>query len=185
MDFQILPVKAFDYNGKSNYFKILCAYLFAAENEDVDIINTSFGWYFHELKILSSYMSVYDDQLISASAGNHAVNTDVFQHFPSGYDLNHIIVTTGINHYSNELAAEANYGVATVDVAAKNHFGLPHNGISYGFSGTSYAAAYVTAQAATLHTIGMSPIILKSNTIFSGTSSPYLIGVTKHPYVVH
>jgi len=181
--FRILPIKAFNANGKTKYSTIVCSYIYAINNPDVDIINMSFGWYLKKLSILNSYIATTQDILVSTSAGNKGLDTDDFAHFPSGYDYEFIINTTGIKKTYEGLASMANFGNETVDIAAANQFNFSHSNISQVYQGTSFSAAVTTARAATLYTNGVNPMILKNDVIYSGVYLGHLNNI-KYPYTL-
>lgn len=182
--FQVLPIKAFDADGKTKYSTIICSYIYAINNSDVDIINMSFGWYLEKLAILNNYMLTRPDVLVSTSAGNLQVNTDNIPHFPSGYAHDFVMSTTGINDNNTGLAFTSNFGSTTVDVAATNYHALSFSSTSQVYQGTSYSAAIATANAAMLHTNGINPMILKNDVIYSGVYSSYL-NTINYPYTLN
>ncbi len=182
--FQILPVKAFDANGKTKYSTIICSYIYAKNTPEVDLINMSFGWYINKLSILNSYIADTQNILVSTSAGNLNLNTDSIPHFPSGYAHDFIITSTGINYNHTGLETTSNFGSVTVDVAATNYHAFPLNTTSQLYQGTSYSAAITTANAAILHTNGVNPMILKNDVIYSGIYSSYL-NTINYPYILN
>ena len=161
VDFQILPVKVFDQNGEGSYFDILCGFRYATKNPDVNIINMSFGWYDDRFTLLEKFISEAQDQvMITASAGNYAVDTDQFAHYPSGYDSENIIATAAMQGFTTNIALTSfsNFGIKTIDVAAQGEnipFTIGPGEVIY-LSGTSYANAKLTAHAATEYTQGIS-----------------------------
>lgn len=173
VNFQILPIKVFDANGKGNYFDLLCGYKYAINNSDVDIINMSFGWYNnnnHEL--LNKFILESNEKvLITASAGNYGTDTDNTPHSPSTFDSENILSIASLNNNGTNLARFSNFGRQTVDIAARGKnipFHLSQNEIIY-VSGTSYSNAYATAFAGEKYMPDMSVeehiIAVISNTI--------------------
>ena len=161
VNFQILPVKVFDQNGEGSYFDILCGFKYAVNKGDVDIINMSFGWYHDRYELLQRFIQESEERvLITASAGNYAVDTDIVPHFPSGYENPNIISTAALQGFTNGigLASFSNYGISSVDIAAKGEnipFYIAPNDFIL-LSGTSYANAVVSAHAGIQYTQGIS-----------------------------
>lgn len=181
--FRILPIKAFNEEGKTKYSTIVCSYIYAINNPDVDIINMSFGWYYKKLAILNSYIATTNNILLSTSAGNKSIDTDAIPHYPSGYEYDFILTTTGIKSTYDALAPMANFGDETVDIAAANEFIFMYDNTSHLHQGTSFSAAETTARAATLYTNGVNPMILKNDVIYSGVYLSSLNNI-KYPYTL-
>ena len=158
---QILPVKVFNSNGTASYFDILCGYKYAINNSDVDIINMSFGLYSYNSDLLDSFIDESNDKvLITASAGNAGVNTDIVLHYPSGFDTDNIIATAALSDIEQatfNLAEFSNFGPNTIDVAAIGEnipfYTNPNDFVL--LSGTSYANAYMSAHAGMMYETGM------------------------------
>ncbi len=158
---QILPVKVFNEYGKGNYFDILCGFKYAVNNEDVDIINMSFGWYHSNYDLLGRFVEeAGEDVLIAASAGNQGSNNDLFVHYPSSYPVDNIIAVAALGAnapFSVSLANYSNYGVQSVDIAAKGtdiRFHLDPNEFIL-VSGTSYASSFTSAMAGMVYAPNM------------------------------
>lgn len=150
INFQILPIKIFNANGRGNYFDLLCGYKYAVNNPDVNIINMSFGWYNGDYELLNKFISESKEEvLITTSAGNHRIDTDSNAHFPSTLEVENILSIASLNNGSTNLARFSNFGSYSVDIAAKGSnipFELSENEIIY-VSGTSYSTAFTTAFA--------------------------------------
>ncbi|WP_046757867.1 S8 family peptidase [Kordia jejudonensis] len=203
--YQILPVKVANKFGNIRYFDALCGFQFAANKQDVDIINMSFGWYHQERELLQKFVTdVEDTILVVTSAGNSGVNTDQVAHFPSSYDTDNIIAVaslgmqnSGFNnpHYAADvvgfpsgnsnspLADFSNRGQVTVDIAAQGQ-NIPftyNNQVVY-ISGTSFSAALTTGYVGSLYVDGMSTNMLKSTLLSNCIYNPELheIRYAKH-----
>lgn len=172
VNFQILPIKVFDNNGKGNLFDLLCGFKYAVNNSDVNIINMSFGWYGTEYELLNKFiMESQQDVLITASAGNKGIDTDFNVHYPSVFNSENILSIAALqgerdgNIYSfggtmggNGLAQFSNFGSITVDIAAKGE-NMPFyiNDNEYILvSGTSFSTAFATALGGETYVSGIS-----------------------------
>ena len=172
VDFQILPVKVFDGNGQGSYFDILCGFKYAVNNQDVDIINMSFGWYEYEYELLYRFIEGSKEKvLVTTSAGNSGINTDQMPHYPSAYPTSNIIATAALqgNPMNVALAQFSNYGPNSVDVASLGEnipfYITPNEYIM--LSGTSYSNAYMSAHAAVAYDQGMTVELHVEATVFS------------------
>lgn len=150
--FQILPVKIFDEKGKGTYFDLLCGYRYAVKKPGMDIINMSFGWCGERHALLEKFIGETERKgkiLVVASAGNQGEDNDQMEHYPSSYPNKNVLSIGAINQNNTTLASFSNFGKHSVDFAAtgediKFDFG---NGVEK-VSGTSFATAFATANAA-------------------------------------
>ncbi|MDX1507019.1 MAG: S8 family serine peptidase [Woeseiaceae bacterium] len=123
------------------------AYAQALKNDAVDVIavNASWGGGFSDsMQVQVGELEALDILLV-ASAGNSAIDTDVFPVYPSSYGNSNIISVTSLFRKGG-LSPNANYGPTSVDIAAPGNqvFG-PFPGDSWGMlEGTSAAAPHVT-----------------------------------------
>ncbi|WP_159439398.1 S8 family serine peptidase [Tenacibaculum agarivorans] len=193
--YQILPVKAFDQDGKGTYFNILCSLQYIASKKKPFMVNCSFGFY--NLKSQIIFEKIVEENsnnlLLMASAGNDEKNTDSDgnEHFPSGYKSDNLLAVGGyivnselssvpylgalyISGYN--LAPESNYGNTSIDIVAAFDYdltlikGRKSNQIIYDIPlrGTSFSCPVVTARAAALyHRANTAPRLLKSEVIAS------------------
>lgn len=177
VDFQILPIKAFNEQGEGNYFDILCAFQYAVGHTDVDIVNMSLGWYAEEFTILKGFIDAATQVLMVSSAGNNGLNTENYPHYPSSYENDNIITVAALNSLSSDLFSESNYGLYSIDLASRGE-NIPFftsEGWLY-VSGTSFSNSYVSARAALLHQEGVNPASLKATVISSGQPLEILEG---------
>ena len=173
VDFQILPIKAFDKNGIGTSFGVLCSTNLAIENNDVNIINMSFGWYNKTSQFLKDLMES-TDKLIVTSAGNEGIDTDEGSpenlHYPSSHDFtteenpdDHLLTVAAMNTAMDDLWISSNYGTQSIDIAAPGEdldFYIS-NDTSILMSGTSFSCAIASAKAAKQYEENMTGIELK------------------------
>mgnify|MGYP005819914545 CR=1 FL=1 len=185
VDFQILPIKAFNENGEGNYFDILCAFQYAVGHTDVDIVNLSLGWYSEEFTILKGFIDYASQVLLVSSAGNMGLDTESNLHYPSSYEHDNIVTVAAMNTTFTDLWLESNYGVYSIDVAAPGEdLSFLTAGGMLQVSGTSFSNSYVTARAAYLYVQGEGPVLLKNNVINSGQTLSILDGRLRYDRMI-
>jgi len=175
--YRILPIKAFNANGEGNYWDIVCALSYVLkvqqENNDLDIVNASFGYTFFNSQISDKDLKVYKDSsivkslieelalnntLVVGSAGNinHNIEERMKENFPASFTSENILGVGG--HVKTDLGSmdtDGNYGNISLDLAA------PYGDYEYTFldlhnlkkefvelQGSSYSAAFTTAKIA-------------------------------------
>ena len=106
IDFQILPIKSFDDDGRGSFFNIACGLQYAINNPDVDVINLSFGWYENDLGIFRTLMeeAAANRKFVVASAGNLANNNNLVRHYPSGYSGTDMVAIGAHNEMIDSMA---------------------------------------------------------------------------------
>ncbi|WP_103069756.1 S8 family peptidase [Aquimarina sediminis] len=194
--YEIMPVKAFDHNGRGSYWASVCGINHIAKKQDNFIVNTSFGFY--KLTEQNIFKNIIDDAsdrlLILASAGNLGIDTDIpgNEHYPSGYNSANVLTVGGYTikdffgapihgspYVSGLSRAEgSNYGKLNIDALAPfdDHevklTTYPRNlndPIVVFAEGTSFANAEVTARAAQLfNETNGTPLAVKKRTLDSG-----------------
>ena len=84
-------------------------------------------------------------QLFNAAAGNSGLDSDVFPHYPAGYDLDNVISIAATDH-SDLMASFSTYGLTTVDLGAPGVAIVSTTpGDTYSsYSGTSMATPHVS-----------------------------------------
>ncbi|MFC5048104.1 S8 family serine peptidase [Aquimarina hainanensis] len=149
-NYQILPVKVMNDQGKGSYFDLICGYIYASKKESVSIINMSFGWYNTPFVLLPKLMSENTHITHITSAGNSNKNTDFYPHYPSAYPFDNVIAVGSFNEGKDGKVSFSNYGRNSVDflslgtaVPIEDNLG----DISYAY-GTSFAAPFVAVKAA-------------------------------------
>ncbi|WP_298423187.1 S8/S53 family peptidase [uncultured Kordia sp.] len=164
-DFEILPAKAFDADGKSSLFRIGCGLSYLIM-KDVNVINMSFGWTTTTSTIIGSYITEVEERiLIVASAGNTGENNDNDAHFPSSYPTKNILAVTAVDNAMppNLEPIISNYGPISVDIAVHG-IGLPFYMTSGAdpilVTGSSYSSAKVAGFSASKYQEGMPVSVL-------------------------
>ncbi len=158
IDFQIMPIKAFDASGSASYFDVVCATNLALTYADV--VNMSFGWYNSGYDLLNRFINEAQEEfVINASAGNNSINTDYNVHYPSTFDSENIISVAALNNepINLELSWFSNFGTTTVDIAARGEripFYLNMNEFIT-VQGTSFSCAYTSALGGKVFDSGM------------------------------
>lgn len=114
----ILPVRAFDANGRSTTYSVVNGIDYARD-AGAKIVNMSFGSYYYDQ---FDYDAIVRGRnagvLYVVAAGNEGNNNDGAMHsYPASYDLDNIISVAASTQNDN-LASWSNYGQTTVDVTA-------------------------------------------------------------------
>jgi thermitase len=186
----ILPVKWLDSTGSGSTSGLLSALDWVlraqAAGVNVRVVNDSATWkgtaysqaLSDEIDLLGSH-----DILFVTAAGNTGDNNDdpTLRRYPCGYDRPTEICVTASNQ-NDALPSWANYGVATVDLAApgNNIYSTLRNG-TYGYiSGGSMASPQVAGAAALiLSTAYFSATDLKADILNNVDPIPALSGLVR------
>ena len=91
-NYKVLPVKVLDDCGYGSVYSVVCGLYYAAE-KGANIVNTSWGLYFHNEQIFQAVNYLNDQNIIVvSSAGNSSIDLENqgVLHFPSGYGYNFI-----------------------------------------------------------------------------------------------
>lgn len=191
---QILPVKVANSNGNIKYFDALCGFKYAIKKENVKIVNMSFGWYSENFELLQEFIrEVENTILVVCSAGNQNLNNDIIPHYPSSYDSENILAMAGIeetismgpsNYYPN-LAYFSNYGINSVDLAAKSeNIPFTYNNQVFHVNGTSFSAAYGSFFGALNYQNGLTAPALKNQIIANSVFSQNLQNIKYSKYIL-
>jgi subtilisin family serine protease len=129
------------------------------------------------------------NMLFIVSAGNQASNIDIEEFvFPACYDLQNMIVVTGIRS-DGELNAQSNYGTKNVDVAAPGTdiiSTMPSGKYGY-LCGTSVSVPFVAGEAALImmsYGIDLTPSAIKDIIIKSSKQLSELKGKVKSDGII-
>lgn len=126
-----------------------------ASKNNIKVINASFGYINRITNEYSQYNATHYaalanyDGLVVCAAGNDGLNTDITNHYPSGYDLPNVISVGALNE-NGERSSFSNYGENSVNIYAPGESILstvPNNKYE-AWSGTSMAAPHVAGVAA-------------------------------------
>lgn len=123
-----------------------------AARKGVKIMNLSMGSYkYHDWKTFESAAKQYPELLFVVSAGNNGHDIDERPVYPAALELDNMITVTSADDHGG-LARGSNWGKKSVDlsVPGENLIAMDHDGRRGLVSGTTYAAARVTALAARL-----------------------------------
>ncbi|MCW5516250.1 S8/S53 family peptidase [Muriicola sp. Z0-33] len=143
INYSILPVKAFDKEGKSSYWKLVCSLAYIKEiqeqNGDIHLVNASFGYDFKRFsdsdrekllerqKIFKKLIEeLQTSTVVVTSSGNEGEDSNMTKnhHYPSGFNTTDNIQKTnmiGVGGYvgqPNVIKTMGNFGDMTIDLAA-------------------------------------------------------------------
>ncbi|MGB5237201.1 MAG: S8 family serine peptidase [Flavobacteriaceae bacterium] len=179
VNYRILPIKAFNQDGRSDYWKIVCSMAYLKEiqmkNNDIHVINSSFGYTFRGYPINDQEKLISRNAILKAiideldkstvmvtSAGNEDEDNDTpltNAHYPSGFDSDNIVGVGGYIEDNGILDKDGNFGNNSIDL------GAPYTGYQFEFNysvnninfvetvtatGSSYSAAFISSKIATL-----------------------------------
>jgi subtilisin family serine protease/fibronectin type 3 domain-containing protein len=122
-------------------------------NENIKVINASFGAPSNRSKIYSTVLSVAGDAgiVFVAGAGNNASDNDVLPFYPASYNDLPNVISVASTDTNDSLSSFSNYGINSVDLAAPGDSIVSTATLDYvTMSGTSMAAPMVTATVALL-----------------------------------
>lgn len=151
VNLKIMPLKYLDSSGMGFHSDAVRALDYAIQN-GAHIINASWGSRSYSQAIFEQIQQAGKKNiLLVAAAGNEGLDIDVSPIYPAAYKHSNIISVTAHDKAKN-LLSWSNFGQVSVDLAAPGEKILStRNGNTYGFlSGTSMAAPYVSAVAASL-----------------------------------
>ncbi|WP_452599076.1 S8 family peptidase [Pontimicrobium sp. MEBiC01747] len=167
-DYQIIPLKASNDEGRSSLFNIICA-VNAAGNMGAKVINISSGYYQSPVltspigatltndQILTNLFKQFNNTLVVTSAGNANNNNDNEKiHKPSSISEPNLLAIGAARYYAKNtdvrIASFSNHGIYSVDYVARGYnvsfIDVGNN--QHFIHGTSFAAPQVSAVAATI-----------------------------------
>ena len=125
----------------------------------MEIINMSFGWCGEPHTLLKKFITATENKgkiLVVTSAGNTGSDNDKISHYPSSYTNANVLSVTAMNTPFTDLASFSNYGKQSVDFAANGeNIVFDFGKVAEKVSGTSFATAFATANAAWFYAKGV------------------------------
>jgi hypothetical protein len=158
---KILPLKVFE-NGQAYTSDIIRAIAYC-RSMGVQLVNCSWTGT-DENPLLREMMAGCTDMLFICAAGNDGKNLDEAPVYPAAYDMDNVITVASVNQYG-QLSPFSNYSVDRVDIASPGEaIRTSLTDCAYSeASGTSIAAAFVSAAAALLSEQGLAPGEIKQH----------------------
>lgn len=182
IDVRILPLKIHGGERNSGSVSDAIKAIKYAQAAGTDICNMSWGTTRYS-EALETVMRE-SDMLFVVAAGNSGENNNSSPLYPTSYELDNMISVANITQ-SGALAADSNYGVSSVDIAAPGQdiFSTTVNGEYHYLSGTSMAAPMVSGVSALLYAYGEAPYPQNIKEILLQTLKPMdsLIGYVRYP----
>ncbi len=123
MDIQVMPVRAFNEDGRGSLFDMLCGLYYAIEN-GADIINISAGYRGEKSTIFQRALQYgrNNDVIFVVAAGNDTLDLNRVNYWPATFARDTILENTVISvtaiDSTYQLLEYANYGDTTVMIAA-------------------------------------------------------------------
>lgn len=161
----IIPMKMTDREANGTLYHAACAIFHAGQYKDANssdslgirVINASWGYYGEpspSLEDALNYIGQDCGMLFITSAGNDGIDNDTASHYPSNFEMDHIISVSAITPNTNTLTSYANFGATQVDIAARgdDNTTLANSGgnTTVSVDGTSFATAQVSRAAGLL-----------------------------------
>ncbi|PAW85411.1 MAG: hypothetical protein B9S33_09855 [Pedosphaera sp. Tous-C6FEB] len=180
---RLMAIKAADAQGFLTSSAIIAGVDFAIL-KGAKVINCSFGGYLLSQAEEDAFRRARNaGVLVVAAAGNDGINTDVFAHYPSAFQLDNII-SVAAQDRGDGLAFFSNYGLTNVHVGAPGVEILStHNAADNAYltlDGTSMAAPHVAGVAALVFSLTntMTYSEVRNRILFTTTPVSGLLGTT-------
>lgn len=170
---KLMPVKVLDSYGSGTLAAVAAGMNYAVKR-GVKIMSMSLGTTSYSSTLENAVINARNSGvLVIAAAGNSALDTDVYPHYPSSLPQDNVI-SVAASTSSDSFAYFSNYGATSVDLAA------PGDSILSTYLGGQYAYASGTSMA-TPHVAGMAALLLAVNPSLSYTSIKSILLKTVDP----
>ncbi|MFC1769933.1 S8 family serine peptidase [Nitrospirota bacterium] len=117
----IMPVKVLNNKGNGAVADIIAGVEYAAMN-GAEVLNASFGGYSGSQAEYNAFKLFCDmGGVIVASAGNDAIDNDIYPNYPSSYVLD-CIISVAASDEKDEMSYYTNFGAESVDLAAPGDY---------------------------------------------------------------
>lgn len=140
-----------------------------AEANGASIVNLSLGGSYFDYAL---YQTMKNSDMLFVVAGNDGTDNDQTPSYPASFNLSNIISVANLN-CDGTLSDSSNYGASSVDIAAPESYILStttDNTYSY-MTGTSMAAALVTAAAAMVYSYDTDATLSQARQILLDSAS--------------
>jgi subtilisin family serine protease len=152
---KLMPVKVLDSYGSGTLASVAAGMNYAVKR-GVKILSMSLGTTSYSSTLENAIINARNSgALVIAAAGNSALDTDMYPHYPSSSTQDNVI-SVAASTSTDSFAYFSNYGATSVDLAA------PGENILSTYLGGQYAYASGTSMA-TPHVAGMAALILAVN----------------------
>jgi subtilisin family serine protease len=170
-DSMIMPLRAFDDSGNTDYFTLAKAIDFAIANK-AQVINMSWNLDADSVTVSTEVNSALAAGItIVASAGNANASTP---YYPAAYGG---IISVAASDTSNKKASFSNYGsYVTVSAPGVNVISSFPGGYYAAVSGTSFSAPIVAAEAALMRAVQRNPATIGQYTVNIDALNPTYTG---------
>ena len=170
---KLMPVKVLDAYGSGTLAGVASGMNYAVKR-GVKILSMSLGTTSYSSTLENAVINARNSgALVIAAAGNSALDTDAYPHYPSSLPQDNVI-SVAASTSSDSFAYFSNYGATSVDLAA------PGDSILSTYLGGQYAYASGTSMA-TPHVAGMAALILAVNPSLSYSSVKSILLQTVDP----
>jgi subtilisin family serine protease len=170
------PVPSCDPPAPGTVSKVLAAYTYARtmrqRGVNLRVLNNSYGGAGKSQATLDAISALNDAGILFVtSAGNDALDSGSFPHYPSNYDVPNVISVAATNRF-DDIANFSTFGARTVSIGAPGRSILsttPNNTYS-SYNGTSMASPHVSGVAALILSVnpGISTQNLRGVLAYSG-----------------
>ncbi len=165
------------YGGGVSSDSIECInYVIDLKQKGVNIKVLSNSWgggLFDQATHDAIYAAGVNGILFVAAAGNDTLDTDLYPHYPSSYDLDNIVSVAATDH-SDQLAYFTNWGLTSVDLAAPgvDILSTVKNDGYASYGGTSMATPHVAGAAALMLSVNNELVVDELKSVLMDSGDP-------------